>query len=119
MQANVEDSRLGVLEYAIEKLRADVVRGEDKKSSQEAESAKPQPKLQQARASPVSCYPKRTRKAKPRIPERTRQAGHIEPKLATVRALKEMRRADREKGLKIIPITVNEILEKQMNGWLK
>lgn len=34
-------------------------------------------------------------------------------------AEKEIRRADREKGLKIIPITVGEILEKQMNGWLK
>ena len=34
-------------------------------------------------------------------------------------AEKEIRRADREKGLKIIPITVGEILEKQMDGWLK
>jgi hypothetical protein len=34
-------------------------------------------------------------------------------------ALKEIRRAEREEGLEIEPITVREILEKELNGWLK
>jgi len=34
-------------------------------------------------------------------------------------AEKEIRRAEREEGLEIEPIKVSEILEKQMNGWLK
>lgn len=34
-------------------------------------------------------------------------------------AEKEIRRAEREEGLEIEPIKVSEILEKQLNGWLK
>lgn len=34
-------------------------------------------------------------------------------------ALKEMRRVEREEGLEIEPITVNDILQKELNSWLK
>jgi hypothetical protein len=34
-------------------------------------------------------------------------------------AEKEIRRVGREEGLEIEPILVSEIVEKQMNGWLK
>jgi len=34
-------------------------------------------------------------------------------------ALKEIRRVEREEGLEIEPITVNDILQKELNSWLK